>query len=346
MEMEFSKVEKVVGTFIIGVSMLLMATLVIIGRGKDWFEKYIPYYTTFNESYNLQENAAVKLFKADIGKVKSITLVKNRVLVKLLILDKYSSRIREDAVAVVESPTLIGSEYISIIPGSADAPLIPPAGEIPSREKRSISDILSEFEVEKTARMVVQAVQDVSAVAHKLSDEKGPLISSLNNIQKISGHINQITADLEAGKGPVGAMLKSEALLQNIVRNTQRLSQILESLNSATAKAPGAMDLVKENLAIYRDAGESVKNRVDQAKIILDDIQTAAGSLQVIVDNIKAGSYNFPKISNNFRDGVQEIRDGVQQINRVVDSLQKNVFIRSNLPPEAAPQNTDARTRP
>ena len=57
MEMEFSRIERLVGMFIIGVFMLLLATLVIIGRGKDWFETYITYYTTFNESYNLQENA-------------------------------------------------------------------------------------------------------------------------------------------------------------------------------------------------------------------------------------------------------------------------------------------------
>ena len=117
MEMEFTRLEKVVGTFIIGVTLLLMTTLVVIGRGKDWFESYRVYYATFNETYNLQENAAVKLYKADIGKVKKISLTNNRVRVKLLIQERYASRIRKDAIVVVESPTLIGSEYISVIPG-------------------------------------------------------------------------------------------------------------------------------------------------------------------------------------------------------------------------------------
>ena len=48
----------------------------MIGRGQGLFKKYVTYYTTFNESYNLQTNAAVKLFKTDIGKVKQITLAK------------------------------------------------------------------------------------------------------------------------------------------------------------------------------------------------------------------------------------------------------------------------------
>ena len=346
MDMEFSKLERVVGTFVIGVSILLIATLVVIGRGKDWFETYITFYTTFNESYNLQESAAVKLFKADIGRVKSIALEKNRVRVKLIILEKYASRIRQDAIAVVESPTLIGSEYISIIPGSPESPLIPEQGEIPSQEKRSISDILTEFEVEKTAKMVVKAIQDISSVAQNLSNPDGPLRSALNNLEKTSSHTEKIAADLRDGKGPMGTLLKSEDLLLQILHNVERMGDILDNINATTAKAPATMDLVQENLNVYRDAGRTVVISVEEARTILEDIQSSTDDLQIILKNIKTGSYNVPRISTSFRDGVDEIREGVEQINRVVESLQQNVFIRKNLPDEPLAKTTDAEARP
>lgn len=346
MEMEFSRLEKVVGTFIVGVILLLMATLVIIGRGKDWFETYITYYTTFKESYNLQEDAAVKLFKADIGKVSKIALEEDHVRVKMAILERYASRIRDDAIAVVESPTFIGSEYISIIPGSADAPLIPAGGEVASREKRSIEDILTEFEVEKTAKLVVKAVQDISGVAQKLSDAQGPFWTSLDNINRISGHIEQITADLDAGKGPMGALLKSEALLQTIMNNLDHMEDILDSFNVAAAKAPHTMTLVQENLVTYRDTGALIKERVDEVQQVLHQIQSATDSLQVVIDNIKTGSYHVPRIATTFKDGIEEIREGVVEINRVVDSLQENMFIQSNLPPVPSAGHTDAGARP
>lgn len=346
MEMEFSRLERLVGIFIIGVSALLLSTLVIIGRGKDWFETYITYYTTFNESYNLQENAAVKLFRADIGKVVKITLEKNRVRVKLAIQEKYASRIRQDSMAVVESPTLIGSEYIAIIPGSSDSPPIQAGGELRSREKRSLTDILAEFQVEKTALMVVEAIQDVSRVTGTLSDPQGPLLSSLDNIEKISGNIKQITADLEAGKGPMGLILKSEDLLQQIVDNIDRMGKILESIDSATAKAPQTMDLVQENLTSLRDTGQSLQERVDQARMVMVDIERASANLQEIMANIKAGSERVPEITTSFQEGIQEIRQGVEQVNRVVKSLQKSALIRGNLPPEQVPGRTDAGARP
>ncbi|MGD9212743.1 MAG: MlaD family protein, partial [Desulfobacteraceae bacterium] len=149
MDLTFNRMERIVGTFVIGIIILLLSTVVIIGRGKNWFEKSVIYFTTFNEGYNLQINTPVKLFKADIGKVKKITLVENKVKVKLSILQKYQSRIRMDSVAVVESPTFIGSEYVSIVPGSTEALPIPEEGEIPSRERTSIADILEKFQVEK-----------------------------------------------------------------------------------------------------------------------------------------------------------------------------------------------------
>jgi phospholipid/cholesterol/gamma-HCH transport system substrate-binding protein len=129
MELKYSIKEKIAGVFVISSVLLLIITLIIIGKGKDWFQKYVSYHTIFDESYNLKEDTAVKLLEASIGKVKNISLMGDRVRVELLILEEYASRIRVGAVATVSSPTFIGSEYVSIKPGKdKDAPLIPKAG--------------------------------------------------------------------------------------------------------------------------------------------------------------------------------------------------------------------------
>lgn len=346
MEMEFSKLEKLVGAFIVGVILLLMAILIIIGRGKDWFETYRTYYTNFNETYNLQKNAEVKLFKADIGKVTDITLDEDRVLVRLEILERYASRIRQDAIAIVESPTLIGSEYISIIPGSPDSPRIPEGGEIQSREKRSITDILAEFEVEKTAKMVIDGFQDFSQLTMYLNNPEGPLKASLDNIQLASEHLVRITADLDAGKGVLGALVKSETLLGEVETSIDRLSDILSSIEQAAAQTPRTMELVQESLNVYRQSGVSLNTRMNEAQMLLEEINRAMVDLQAILANIKIGSSEIPKIATTFRDGIKEIREGVEQVNRVVDSMQQNVLIRSNLSEEPRPEGIDAGARP
>ena len=331
MDLDFSKKEKIAGIFIIGIIILLLATVITIGRGKDWFKTYVIYYTTFNESYNLQDNASVKLFKANIGKVKKITLDGNKVKVKLAILEEYSSRIRTDSIAIVESPTFIGSEYVSIQPGSHDAPLIPEGGEIQSEAKKKVSDIMAEFQVEKTAKMVIQAVQDLSELSEIMRDPNGPLFMAINNINKTISHLEAVASDIKAGKGTVGGLLRSRALLETIQNDLDRAGDILENIAEATAKTPATIDNVQDNLTTIKQIGDGVLDCISSIKKILKEVED--------------GSTDIPEVTKSTKRGVQEIRNGVENIDKVVQSLQKNILIRPNLPPEPKGENVDAGLR-
>ena len=50
MQLSFSKTEKIVGLFMVVLTTLLLTTVVMLGRGKDWFKDYITYYTDFEEA--------------------------------------------------------------------------------------------------------------------------------------------------------------------------------------------------------------------------------------------------------------------------------------------------------
>jgi phospholipid/cholesterol/gamma-HCH transport system substrate-binding protein len=330
MEVDYNKKEKIVGTFVIGMVVIMLAMLIIIGRGKDWFKTYITYYTTFDESYNLRENAAVKLYKTDIGKVKKITLAEDKVKVKLIILEDYSSRIRSDSVAIVDSPTFIGSEYIAIIPGTAEAPLIKEGGKIPSREKKSVDDILAEFEVEKTAKMVIPAIQDVAEIAQIMRDPKGPLFASLDSFNRTLSCFERVARDLEAGKGTIGGIIRSRELLDKILSDLDKLGEILENINKASSKTPVVMDQVQDNLAAIKKIGNDVSESVSSIKRIVKQVEE---------------NHDIPEITHSVKNGIKEIRDSVDEIDKVVQSLQENFLIKSNLPPEEEPENIDAGLR-
>jgi len=330
MEIDYNKKEKIVGTFVIGMVIIMLAMLIIIGRGKDWFKTYITYYTTFDESYNLRENAAVKLYKADIGKIKKITLAEDKVKVKLVILEDYSSRIKSDSVAIVESPTFIGSEYIAIIPGTPEAPLIKEGGKIPSREKKSVDDILAEFEVEKTAKMVIPAIQDVAEIAQIMRDPKGPLFASLDSFNRTLSYFERVARDIEAGKGTIGGIIRSRELLDKILSDLDKLGEILENINKASSKTPVVMDQVQDNLAAIKKIGNDVSKSVSSIKRIVKQVEE---------------NRDIPEITHSVKNGIKEIRDSVDEIDKVVQSLQENFLIKSNLPPEEEPENIDAGLR-
>ena len=344
MEITYSRKEKIVGIFVISIALLLLSAIIVIGRGKNWFENYNTYYTTFNESYNLKVGADVKLFNTNIGKVKELT-VEDKVRVKLVILEKYKSRIRTNTLATVESPTLIGSEYISIIPGSADAPLLPQEGDISSKAKKSIADVMAEFEVEKTAKELVQAIQDIAEFTQTLKDPNGPLLSAFENINKTTQHVEVITRGIKDGDGTLGNLLTSTQLLDVILLRLKNVGEILASLSEASSKAPGTVEQTQTSLAGVEEVTRSVTESVAILRNILAEIETNMPTIKAILENVEKGSQDVPEITTSTARGIQEIRDGVENVDKVFQSLQKNVLIRPNLPPEAVGENTDAGLR-
>jgi phospholipid/cholesterol/gamma-HCH transport system substrate-binding protein len=346
METSYSKAEKSVGLFVVGITVLLLTTVVILGRGKDWFAEEVTFYTSFKESYNLQVNAAVKLFKADIGKVKRISLGEDNVNVQLAILSKYASRIRQDSVAVVDSPTLIGSEYISIVPGAPDAPKIPVGGMIPSIEKKSISDILKEFEVEKTAMLAVRTIQELADLMVLMKDPQGPLLTTLANIEKTSTHLEQITGGIRQGQGSLGAVVASRELVDGVLLNLEKVNGLIDDMRATSTRGPVIMDQVSDNLDTIQTAGAGVVENVQALKGFLEEARESLKTIQLILEHLKQGSQDVPRVTATAREGIREIREGVKNIDRVVQSLKRNIIIRSNLPDEPLSMDTDAGIRP
>ena len=325
MDLDFSIREKIVGLFIISIVILLLGTVIMIGRGKDWFKAYIPYYTTLDESYNLRENTPVKLFNTDIGKVKKITLVGDKVKVDLLILEKFGPRIRTGSLITVKSPTLIGSEYISITPGRKDAPLIPQGGLIPSQAKKSIADYLDEFQVEKTGKMLVEAIQEISGIVKVIRDPQGPLFTALDRTNKTLANIEKITSHIESGKGTVGGILKSRALLDHIHKN---------------------LDLLGDNLSTFEKIENGVLENIQGIEKIVKDIEDAVRIIKTILSNVEKGSRDIPQVTQTTTEGIHEIRNTVESIDKIVRSLQENFLIKPYLPEEPEAENVDAGLRP
>jgi len=381
MELTFTKKEKLAGVFIIGTAILLLATVIIIGRGKDWFKDYVTYHTIFSESYNLKENAAVKLLNADIGKVKKITIEGNKVRVEMAILAEYAHRIRKDSVATVESPTLIGSEFISIKPGSPDTDLLPEKGEIPSQPRRSLADIAREFEIEKTAKMLISAIQNFTEVVAMLRDPEGPLFTIFDRVNHTLASIDRMILDIEAGRGTLGSIITSRQLidevhekldkldpilgnitaatakappavdlinenLEGLKRLQTKLGPILDSMTLTTAKAPGTMDLIRDNLVLLKALQQELSPRITEAQRLIAVLESSMQSVRTILSHVEAGSPDIPVILKDTKATLHEVRVALGNLDKILLSLQGSFLIRGNLPPSPAGGNIEANPRP
>ena len=333
MRFKYSVRERIVGIFMLSILILLLSTVILLGRGKNWFQKYNTYYTSFNESYNLQPGAAVKYLETDIGKVKDVRLVENRVKIRLAILEEYASRIRADVIAKVESPTFIGSEYIAVIPGSMDAPLLPPEGELTSVARKDIADYFDEFEVEKTAKALVEAVQQFSAFVEDIRDPEGPFLLAVENFNRTSVHVEKVAGRIEEGEGSVGKMLNSTEIVDSALEKLDKAGTILDNLSDASAKAPETMEMLQDNLASIQEVRDGITDSIALIRSLLEEMQTHMPKIKTILENAEKGSREIPKISSSTVETMDEVREEIENVDIIIQSLRKNFLIRSNLPP-------------
>lgn len=317
MQISFHAREKIVGAFMVIMVVLLLTVVVMIGRGKDWFKAYVTYYTVFDQAYNLGQDAQVKLFKAAIGKVTSVRLEGDKVKVELAIVEDYASRIKTDSVATVESPTLIGSEYVSIKPGTANASPIPEYGTIPSKATKSLTDFMAELEMEKTAKMIVKSLQNLSEIVSHLRDPEGPLYTSLDSMAKALTHLEAVTREVQGGRISTDGLVVSEGLIERIYEELNHVNGILKNLEDATGKTPD----------------------------IIDDLEKSMKTINRILANIEKGSHDLPAVTEGTKQGIREIRDGVAEADKVVQSVQKSFLIRPNLPREPEGEDIDTGLR-
>ena len=325
MEMAFTRRERIVGVFITGIVILLLAAVVMIGRGKDWFVTYVSYYTTFKESYNLAVNTPVKLFNADIGKVKKITLVRNLVEVELAIAETYTTRIRKDTVASVKSPTLIGSEFVDIKPGDPFALLIPEGGKIPSVEKKSIARVLEEFQIEKTAKMFVEAIQNLALIVQTIQEPKGPLFSLFDHANNSLGSLDLIVQDIRSGKGTLGDILVSRALIDNIQDKIDRVGSILEDVNQVTAKMPQTMAVVQDTLKASQPLMQGLGKATAKLPRTLDEVQDTLKASQPLMKGLGIAAAKVPRTLDEVQRTLKVSQKVMKDITKTTAKLPQTI---------------------
>ena len=306
MRLQYSTMERMTGAFILLTLIVFLFTVAVVGRGKNWFRKHVVYYIAFEEGYNLISGSRVKLLGTDIGSVTDVGLSKdNKVKVRVRVLAEYASRIRANSVATVESPTVFGSEYINIRPGTSKAFVIPPEGLIPSKEKKKFTEYLEQYEIGAKLEHIGKILEDLAQITDQLKDPKGPFFGTFGNLQEVTGTV-------KSGEGSLGRLVKSDELYEHIDTFVATLQETADHLVRAGAS------IEKGSEHLEKAAREGPK-MVDKTQELLDRLLKVNLILEKVMEEV-------PEIS-------AQAREGMQEVNRILDSVKENFLIRPNLPP-------------
>jgi len=314
MEEAYSRKEKLAGVFLFLVLLLSLVALLVIGQGKAWFKAQRTYLVKFPQGYNLVQGAAVKMFNAEVGKVTKIHISRvrdeNQVEFTIQVLAEYADLIRQDSVAEVQSPTLLGSEYISISPGSSGYPPIAAHGTIPSRVRKTLTDYLEELQPEETLRRVRQIMQNLAHLSEQLRNHEQQFLAMANNF-------NDVMKSILEAKGSLGQLLvkkdfynRLEGALFSLEKVLQNSRTITDDLRAASIQLPGLTTTVGQE--------------VDRVKAILTDLQ--------------AGMQEFPGLMESAGDAARSGRE-------VLDAVKANPLIKLTAPKTPASRSIHLEPR-
>ncbi len=314
MEDGFTRKEQLAGGFLLVLIIFTVVTLLVIAQGKGWFHPQNTYLIKFRQGYNLHQGSLVKMFNAEVGKVAMLGITQTsgqpQVEVTIKINEEYANLIRQDSVAEVVSPTLIGSEYVEISPGTSGYPKIEPYGTIPSRERKSVTEHLAELASEENILKVKTMLAHLAQFSEDLKNDEKILQAALT-------HIDQVFLNLAEGKGTLGMLLMQKDLYNRMTQAIDRLDKFLvEAKILMVDFRPTA-----SNLGVFT---QSINQEIEP--------------LKAIVANIKAGSEELP-------DLMEAATGTARSAKQTMDAIKANPLIRMTAPEGAKSQTIHVAPR-
>jgi len=259
---------------IVGLAILAVGIFFISGQVGFFTQRY-TLKTYLTEASGLREGAEVRLAGVAVGNVKRVQISpytdrSRAVEVVMAVSRRYQQEIRADSVASIETVGLLGESYVNISRGSRSQEVIPDEGVLKSSEGAEI-------------KQVVQNADDV-----------------IVNLRVLSAQLNNITGQMQAGKGSIGKLIYDQTLYNHLNTTAAKLDVMVTNLD----EGKGSLGKLMVDETFYNNATSTF----DRMNKLLDDMQHGQGSIAKFISD--------PAVYNNVNHLVAQANslfDGVNQ---------------------------------
>ena len=285
MEEGFTRREKLVGFFLLAMIIVTMVTLLVIAQGKGWFQPQKTFLIKFKQGYNLRQGSLVKMFNTEIGKVTAMRVSRvmdeNQVEITIKVLAEYGDLIRQDSIAEVVSPTLIGSEYVEISPGSSGYPPIQDYGTIPSQARKSMTDSIAEFFNEERIQQFQTILTNFTQFSEQLKNHEKVWLSTVKHVDEI------MVAMLEA-KGTMGQLLMKQDFLNRLDASLAQMDRVLKEAQNIAGDLRPAAKAVAQEIDTLKGILADIKEGTQEFPGLMESAGEATQGGKEVVDAVKA----------------------------------------------------------
>ncbi len=330
-------IEKVVGVFVTLILALLAAALFVTAQRRQLFEfeKPLVVKTIVDRGYELKPGASVLINEVEAGSVSDVALADDgRVILTIRVEGRFKQHVGKPArevgdargsAVIVDRPP-IGSPKINITAAHPE-------------ERYSLKSFPDEVYLDATVPPSV--LDKLAGVKDDIGAVKDQVISTLEDVKAIIENVRATTEPLAKGRGTVGKLLHDEEMARSVQQMvadardlTANLKAVSEDLRAVSAEVkPRAHDVLTEVDAAVHQASDTLKTLdalLADVMALVATVTKALGEAEAIVHNIRMATDGLPEI-------VRKSDRALAEANRVIDSLKRNILIRGNLDPVAAP---------
>jgi phospholipid/cholesterol/gamma-HCH transport system substrate-binding protein len=328
-----------IGLFLILGIGLFTVILFLIGNRYDVFGKHVEFYADFSDIGGLPRGAQVRVSGIEAGEVKSIKIPaspSSKFRLELQVKTAARGIVRTDSLVSIQTEGIVGDKYVSIRTGTSAAAEAPDGATLPSKEpfdlgaviekgstvldkssalldnlQGSVTDLHGRLDV--TLDSVTRTVNHVDGLVAVVQPDIRKMAS---NASQITDTINEIVSDVNAGKGPIGLLLKDETTRKQLQATLFNAQQATLNLSDASARADRILaDVQSRDLA-------------SKAQAVLENVQAMSEQLNQTIKGALGPDNMGEDGATNIRETLANLNRGTANLADDTEALKHEFFFR------------------
>jgi phospholipid/cholesterol/gamma-HCH transport system substrate-binding protein len=281
---KFRCVNEITGTFVLVVVAVLIAAVVWTGRSQRWFKSNVSLRIILPEAgaAGIRQGSEVYFLGTLVGSVSDVVVDDTgRMEAQTRIRRDFFRFVRADSSAVVKMKFgVAGDSFFEITRGEGQ-PLPQKNASIECKEQFQSA---LEAAVEEIRSEAILVLKKTSAGLETWTHLGADLGETRQHLDELAGRLENMAADVEAGKGTVGKLITETALADEAQQLLAQANEALSGLDGVVASLKAAAKNMQDGTARLPEITGAVAEEAKDLPGLVGQTQTSMREIERLVE--------------------------------------------------------------